>query len=995
MQELKNLKVEEAASSLSAIPPGSIVFRLANLIQREREVVDRMTSDRFLAKHSPAPVYSLWSTSIGTGIIGGIMVDGFLHGETAAKIARRILNGEAASSIPVVMKSPNVPMFDWNTLERFHIRDGNLPPGSRVFNKPYSLYEQYKRWIWALLGLLILQTWLIARLLVSRNRRIRTESELRRSEAMFQELFDDAPVGYIEYNLDGRISNINRTAMEMLGYSPRSDLLGKFIWTLSLEDEIVHQQVLAKLKGELPAGRNLDRTYRRKDGTTFPALIEDRLVIDEQGGIKGIRCSIQDITERKKSEAESTVIAELGRVIGSTLNLDEVYERIAVELGKLIPHDRLLLNLKKDGGDEFTTAFASGIDNPRRRPGDSYPVKGTTTGITMKTRRGLLVQPAHAEEIRESFPNLYETFKAGLRSTLGVPLISMDEVIGSMTFRSKELHAYGERELRLAERIGMQIAGAIANARMFTNLAAAEQSQQQSQKELKAAQRIAHLGNWKWHIQAGRIELSEELYHIIGIDRDQFAGNLSEFVKQFVHPDDQPALERSIHAAKNGRKTGPAEYRILWPDQSLHRIWIEAGELTLDNNGDPDVLAGIVLDITERRRMEETQRMLQERLRQAEKMEALGTLAGGVAHDLNNVLGIVVGYSEILMERLERTSSIRRDLAKIMEGGTRAAAIVQDLLTLARRGVQTRNVINLNTTVRECQRMPEFERLFAGSPRVRLQVNLDSGLLDILGSQVHLGKTLLNLVSNAVEAMPEGGTVTIATQSRYLDTPVQGYDHIREGDYAVLVVSDTGEGIPAADITRIFEPFYTKKVMGRSGTGLGLAVVWGTVKDHSGYIDVQSEPRKGSTFTLYFPVTSQERLPDRTATPLTEYLGHGESLHVVDDVDGQRELAVRMLTRLNYRVTSSASGEAAVEYLKTHQVDLVVLDMIMEPGMDGLDTYSRMIGVRPGLKAIIVSGFSETERVARAQALGAGGYVRKPYLLEKLGLAAKRELSRG
>ena len=243
--------------------------------------------------------------------------------------------------------------------------------------------------------------------------------------------------------------------------------------------------------------------------------------------------------------------------------------------------------------------------------------------------------------------------------------------------------------------------------------------------------------------------------------------------------------------------------------------------------------------------------------------------------------------------------------------------------------------------------------------------------------------------------MPDGGTVTIATQSRYLDTPVQGYDHIREGDYALLVVSDTGEGIPAADISRIFEPFYTKKVMGRSGTGLGLAVVWGTVKDHCGYIDVQSEPRKGSTFTLYFPVTSQERLPDRTATPLTEYLGHGESLHVVDDVEGQRELAVRMLTRLNYRVTSSASGEAAVEYLKTHQVDLVVLDMIMEPGMDGLDTYSRMIGVRPGLKAIIVSGFSETERVARAQALGAGGYVRKPYLLEKLGLAAKRELSRG
>jgi len=207
----------------------------------------------------------------------------------------------------------------------------------------------------------------------------------------------------------------------------------------------------------------------------------------------------------------------------------------------------------------------------------------------------------------------------------------------------------------------------------------------------------------------------------------------------------------------------------------------------------------------------------------------------------------------------------------------------------------------------------------------------------------------------------------------------------------VLSVSDTGEGIPAVDLKRIFEPFYTKKVMGRSGTGLGLAVVWGTVKDHQGYINVQSQEGKGSTFTLYFPVI-REDITEEVAVSISEYLGKGETILIVDDVLGQRDLATTMLKKLNYSVTSLESGEEAVAYLKEHKVDLVVLDMIMDPGMDGLDTYKGILEFHPRQKAIIVSGFSETERVTAAQALGAGAYVRKPYITEKLGLAVKKEL---
>jgi CheY-like chemotaxis protein len=180
--------------------------------------------------------------------------------------------------------------------------------------------------------------------------------------------------------------------------------------------------------------------------------------------------------------------------------------------------------------------------------------------------------------------------------------------------------------------------------------------------------------------------------------------------------------------------------------------------------------------------------------------------------------------------------------------------------------------------------------------------------------------------------------------------------------------------------------------MGRSGTGLGMAVIWGTVKDHRGYIDVQSTEGKGTTFTLYFPASREKITGEECILPVEDYTGKGESILVIDDIAGQRELALNMLTTLGYSTHSVSSGEEAVEYLKEHSVDLIVLDMIMDPGMDGLETYKKIIKFHPRQKAIIVSGFSETDRVKKAQRLGAGAYVKKPYTLEKIGIAVRNEL---
>ncbi len=221
----------------------------------------------------------------------------------------------------------------------------------------------------------------------------------------------------------------------------------------------------------------------------------------------------------------------------------------------------------------------------------------------------------------------------------------------------------------------------------------------------------------------------------------------------------------------------------------------------------------------------------------------------------------------------------------------------------------------------------------------------------------------------------------------------KGYEDVRTGEYVVLAISDDGSGISPQDLDRIFEPFYTKKVMGRSGTGLGLAVVWNSMQDHDGYINVKSS-EKGTVFELYFPVAREEVAADKEEVPLQDYLGHGEKILVVDDEERQREIASGILTRLGYNAETVSSGEEAIEYVKEHPVDLIVLDMVMPKGINGRKTYEEIIKIRPKQKAIIASGYAKTKEVDTAQKLGAGKYIKKPYTLEKVGLAVKEELEK-
>jgi signal transduction histidine kinase len=434
------------------------------------------------------------------------------------------------------------------------------------------------------------------------------------------------------------------------------------------------------------------------------------------------------------------------------------------------------------------------------------------------------------------------------------------------------------------------------------------------------------------------------------------------------------------------RENEDLNQKILAQNEELERRVAERTASLEESN------QALRLQFEERRLAEREKERLQLQLQRAQRMEAIGMLAGGVAHDLNNVLSGLVSYPQLLLMAVDMDSSLRESIETIQQCGERAAAIVRDLLTLARRGVAIAEVVNLNDIIKEYLNSAEFKGLQLRHDGIMVTTDLEEGLLNTLGSPVHLTKSIMNLVTNAAEAMAEGGTVRISTHNAYIDRPIGGYDNVEAGDYVVVTVADTGIGISPEDKERIFEPFYTKKIMGTSGTGLGMAVVWGTIKDHHGYVDVQSTPGEGTKFILYFPATRAQRQPAKAAEDLGRYQGHGEFVLIVDDVREQREIGTQILQQLGYRVSSVSSGEEAVEYLQHHSPDLVLLDMIMDPGMDGLETYKKIHEIRPNQKTILVSGFSETERVREAQKLGAGEYVRKPYLIETIAVSMRKAI---
>jgi len=394
-----------------------------------------------------------------------------------------------------------------------------------------------------------------------------------------------------------------------------------------------------------------------------------------------------------------------------------------------------------------------------------------------------------------------------------------------------------------------------------------------------------------------------------------------------------------------------------------------------------------------RKDAEEGFEILSQQVSRNEKMEAIGLLAGGVAHDLNNILSSTVTYPELALLDLPTDSPLVKPLEMTRQAGLRAAAVIQDLLTLTRQGIVQREVLNLNDIIRNYLRSVEHQLLIESHPGINVITELAPDLKAIEGSPVHLQKLLMNLISNALDAQ-QRGIINISTQNEEATERQLFFNKIERGSYVLLTLEDEGEGIKPDDLEKIFEPFYTTKVLGKSGTGLGMSVVKGVVQDHSGVVDVVSRKSHGTRFDIYIPSTDREIEEKPEPLPLESLIGNGEHLLVVDDMVDQRIMLEDVLRRLGYEVTSCGSGEEALKKIKETPFDLVILDMVMESGWDGLDTYLRINEYDTNLRVVFTSGFTETRRLAEARNRGAEAYLKKPFTIEALGEIVRSQLDK-
>ena len=716
------------------------------------------------------------------------------------------------------------------------------------------------------------------------------------------------------------------------------------------------------------------------------------------------RKELTQTVETQKSAAEDHIlesnirynnallVQEIGQVASKILAIDDLLNSVVNVMEKRLDFDRgmiMLANKEKthlyysagyghsEQQEKFLSQIKFNLNNPESK------------GIfirAIKEIQPLLVNDIH--KIQNTLSPRSQEFakRMGGQSLICVPIIYEQEALGILAVDNiKSKMPLKKSDMNLLMGIASQLATSIMNARSFKKL---RESENKYRELVETANSIILRID-----TLGRLTFSNEFaQRFFGYSENEMLGiNAAQIILPAGRANQKGLEHLTLSLQKDPDRLVVSENETEL--RNKERVWIAWTYKPIFNeNGNFKEILCIGNDITELKLADKEKKDLQAQLQRAQKMEAIGTLAGGVAHDLNNILSGIVSYPELLLMDLDKKSPLVKPILTIQKSGEKAAAIVQDLLTLARRGVTATEVVNINSIITEYLLSPEHERLLMNHPDVKVKHHLEANLLNIMGSPVHLSKSIMNLVANAAEAMPEGGTIRIRSENRHLDKQMNTFDDIGRGDYVTLTVADDGIGISSEDLERIFEPFYTKKNMGRSGTGLGMAVVWGTVKDHRGYIDIKSREGEGTSISLYFPVTRQELTQSTELVSLEEIKGSGESILVVDDVQEQRQIASEMLEKLGYAVTTVASGEEAVDYMVDHSADLVVLDMIMDPGIDGLETYQKILELRPGQRTIIASGYSESERVKEAQKIGAGAYIKKPYLIEKFGRAVKKEL---
>jgi len=477
-------------------------------------------------------------------------------------------------------------------------------------------------------------------------------------------------------------------------------------------------------------------------------------------------------------------------------------------------------------------------------------------------------------------------------------------------------------------------------------------------------------------------EANSQFYKIFGFSKDDLLGK--PFLETIVDPVslDEHNLRLAADQEHGIELIGKTKDGTAFP--------IEVRFRSMEYLGRP---AGIWVfrDISERVKSEQDALALQEKLARANRLEALGLMAGSVAHDLNNILTAVVNYPDILLKQMDEQDPHYSEIKKIQEAGKRAAAVVSDLVSVARGKKRKAPPVDLNDQIVSYLESIEHSDRLSAYPGVAIDTSLQAGLNRCFCSPACIHKILLNLIGNALEAINGSGTIFITTENSRFARPVLRDQTMRVGEYVKMSVADNGEGITPDDLEHIFDPFYSTKKIGRSGTGLGLAIVWNSVMESDGWIEAGSDGA-GSRFDVYLPAAPPNlSTVDEQKSERPDH-GGGEIILLVDDEAEQVEMMQRMLSTIGYKAFGATSSTEALGFLRSCRVDLVVLDMIMENDLDGCQLYQKILEISPAQKALVVSGFARSEQAEQARALGVSRILEKPVSLPEVSRAIRETL---